>query len=100
MPFSRHIDVMLGKALAMLGFVKRFSLEFRDPYLVKILYVSLLRLDQMNGGLFMTCTSIACAEKEILIAMTDIYVDRCTLIHLDTLAERRSYACVMFVFKI
>jgi hypothetical protein len=32
MSFSRHIDVTVGKILAMLGFVKILSGEFRDPY--------------------------------------------------------------------
>jgi hypothetical protein len=32
------------KALAMLEFVKRLSCEFRDPYTLKALYVSLVRL--------------------------------------------------------
>jgi hypothetical protein len=32
MNFLEHIDVMVGKAFAMLGFYKRLSFEFRDPY--------------------------------------------------------------------
>jgi hypothetical protein len=32
MNFLEHIDVMVGKAFAMLGFIKRLSFEFRDPY--------------------------------------------------------------------
>jgi hypothetical protein len=43
MSFTGHIDVTVGKALAMLGFVKRLSCEFRDPNIVKTLYVSLVR---------------------------------------------------------
>jgi hypothetical protein len=35
--FTGHIDVMVGRALAMLGFVKRLSCEFRDPYTLKTL---------------------------------------------------------------
>jgi hypothetical protein len=31
MSFTGHIDVTVGKALAMLGFVRRLSCEFRDP---------------------------------------------------------------------
>jgi hypothetical protein len=31
MPFTGHIEVTVGKALAMLGFLKRLSCEFRDP---------------------------------------------------------------------
>jgi hypothetical protein len=30
--FTGHIDVTVGRTLAMLGFVKRFSCEFMDPY--------------------------------------------------------------------
>jgi hypothetical protein len=30
MNFSEHIDVMVGKAFAMLGFIRRLSFEFRD----------------------------------------------------------------------
>jgi hypothetical protein len=40
MSFSRHIDVTVGKALAMLGFVKRLSSEFRDPYALNPLCVA------------------------------------------------------------
>jgi hypothetical protein len=41
--FTEHMDVTVGKAFAMLGFVKRLSREFRDPYTLKTLYVSLVR---------------------------------------------------------
>jgi hypothetical protein len=34
MNFSEHIDVMVGKAFAMLGFITRLSFEFRDPYIL------------------------------------------------------------------
>jgi hypothetical protein len=43
MSFSRHIDIKVKKALAMLGFAKRLSGEFRDPYTLRNLYVSLVR---------------------------------------------------------
>jgi hypothetical protein len=42
--FTGHIDVTVGRALAMLGFVKKLSCEFRDPYTFKTLYVSIVRL--------------------------------------------------------
>jgi hypothetical protein len=43
MSLTGHIDVMVGRALAMLGFVKRLSCEFRDPYTIRTLYVSFVR---------------------------------------------------------
>jgi hypothetical protein len=41
--FRNHIDATIGKGLAMLVFIKRLSSEFRDPYTLKALYVSLVR---------------------------------------------------------
>jgi hypothetical protein len=41
--FSMHIDVTVGKALAMLRFVKRLSGEFRDPHTLRTFFVSLVR---------------------------------------------------------
>jgi hypothetical protein len=41
--FLEHVDVMVGKAFAMLGFIRRLSFEFRDPYTLKSLYTSLVR---------------------------------------------------------
>jgi hypothetical protein len=41
MNFSEHIDVMVGKAFAMLGFITRLSFEFRDPSEVSLHVISL-----------------------------------------------------------
>jgi hypothetical protein len=41
--FSEHVHVMVAKAFAMLAFIRRLSLEFRDPYILKSLYTSLVR---------------------------------------------------------
>jgi hypothetical protein len=38
MTFSEHVDVMVAKAFAMLGFISRLSLEFRNPYTLKSLW--------------------------------------------------------------
>jgi hypothetical protein len=43
MTFSEHVDVIVAKAFAILGFIRRLSLEFRDPYPLKFLYTSLDR---------------------------------------------------------
>jgi hypothetical protein len=40
--FSEHVDVMVGKVFAMLGFIRRLSFEFNDPYTLKSLYTSLV----------------------------------------------------------
>lgn len=41
--FADHIDSVVLKANATLGFVKRWSREFRDPYICKQLYCALVR---------------------------------------------------------
>jgi hypothetical protein len=35
MTFSEHMDVMVAKAFAMLGFIRRLLLKFRDLYTLK-----------------------------------------------------------------
>jgi hypothetical protein len=117
--FTGHIDVTVGRALAMLGFVKkRLSCEFREPYTFKTLYVSLLCARNLStpvmcGDLFHDAhiDRIDRVQKKFVryalfgLGWTDMfdlppYVDRCAVIHLETLAEKRLNACVMFIFDI
>jgi hypothetical protein len=42
MNFLEHVDVMVGKACAMMGFIRRLSFEVRDPYTLNSLYTSLV----------------------------------------------------------
>jgi hypothetical protein len=42
MNFSEHVDVTVGKAFAMLGFIRRLLFEFKDAYTLKSLYTSLV----------------------------------------------------------
>jgi hypothetical protein len=42
MTFSEHVDVMVAKAFVMLGFIRRLSLDFRDPYTLKSLFTFLV----------------------------------------------------------
>jgi hypothetical protein len=44
MNYLEHLDVIVGKVFAMLGFIRRLSFEFRDPYTLKGLYTSLFLL--------------------------------------------------------
>jgi hypothetical protein len=43
--FSDHVDVMVAKAFAMLGFIRSLSLEFRDPYTLKSHYTKINELN-------------------------------------------------------
>jgi hypothetical protein len=60
--FTGLIDVTVEKALALLGFVKRLSCEFREPYCLKTflfpLYARILYTPVVCGGLSMVRTSI------------------------------------------
>jgi hypothetical protein len=38
-----HIEAIISKSSRMLGFIKRFSRDFLDPYTHKTLYTSLVR---------------------------------------------------------
>jgi hypothetical protein len=53
--FWSIIDVMVGKAFAMLGFIRRLSFEFRDPSTLRSLYKSLVCLKLWYGSHYMTC---------------------------------------------
>jgi hypothetical protein len=46
------------------------------------------------------CLFVQCVADKRPMYDLPPYVDRCALIHLETLAERRANACVMFVFEI
>jgi hypothetical protein len=52
--FFGAYDVIVGKAFAMLGFIRRLSFEFRDPYMytLRSLYTSLIcsKLEYAKGG--------------------------------------------------
>jgi hypothetical protein len=54
MTFSEHVDVMVAKDFAMLGFIRRFSLVFRDPYTLKSPYMSLVhpKLEYVGCALY------------------------------------------------
>jgi hypothetical protein len=60
--FNGRIDVTVGKALAMLGFVKGLSCDFWDPFLSKPfmfpLCVRSLNTPVVCGGFSMAHTSI------------------------------------------
>jgi len=41
--FSNYISNIVNKASGVLGFIKRWSTEFNDPYMTKTLFISLVR---------------------------------------------------------
>jgi hypothetical protein len=117
MSFTGHINVTVGKALAMMGFGKRLSCKFRDPYTLKTLYVSLVRPKLEYASCVWRpfygahINRIERVQRKFVryamrglgwMDMCDLppYVDRCALIRLETLAERRVMhaSCLFLIF--
>jgi hypothetical protein len=108
---------MVGKAFAMLGFIRRLSFEFSDPYTLRSLYTFLDRpkLEYAScvwSPLYDVRVDKVARVKRMFIryalrglGWTDIYdlppyEHRCALLRLDTPVKRRSIACIMFIFEI
>lgn len=117
MSFRNHIDATIAKGLAMLGFIKRLSSEFQDPYTLKSLYMSLVRSRlEYACCVWQPFYAVHIArieriqEKFVTYALRRLgwdtsrvlppYGSRCSLLGLDTLKMRRVIAKVMFVFDI
>jgi hypothetical protein len=75
-----HKDVTVGKAFAILGFIRRLSFEFRDPNTLRSFYTSLIRPK---------------LEYDF-----PPYEHKCALLRLYTLVKRRSIVCIMFIFDV
>jgi hypothetical protein len=83
-------------------------LEFRDPYTLKSLYTSLVRLNlEYASCVWNPFYDVRVDRVERVLRglgwrdMYDLppYEDRCALLHLDTLTKRRSIVCVMFILN-
>jgi hypothetical protein len=48
--FSEHVEIMVGKVFVILGFIRRLLSEFRDSYILKSLYTSLVRSKLEDAG--------------------------------------------------
>jgi hypothetical protein len=87
MTLSEHVN---AKAFAMLGFIRRLSLEFRDPCTVKSLYTSLVRpKPEYASSVWSPFYNVHVDRVErvcVVWGWTDIhdlppYEDRCVLLH-------------------
>jgi hypothetical protein len=112
MTFLPHIESVVSKSSRMLGFIKRLSKDFHDPYTHKILYTTFVR----SNLEYATCVwsphqAIHSDRLEriqrnfIRFALRQLgwisnplppYVERCGLISLDTLADRRIMSSAIF----
>lgn len=110
--FNEHIDYVICKANSMLGFLKRNSRDFTDPYTLKTLFISLVRphLEYCsiiwNPSYNLHSYRIERVQKSFTRFLffklnwrieTPSYKSRLLLINLNALECRRKYFCVMFV---
>jgi hypothetical protein len=101
------VDGIVLKAFAMLGFIRRLSLEFRDRYTLKSLYTSLVRPKlELPSCVWNPFYDVRVDRVERVqrwfirytlrgLGWTDMhdllqYEDRCALLHLDVLHRKKS----------
>lgn len=115
--FNLHIDSCVSRASSLLGFIKRWSREFDDPYIAKRLYTSLVRPILEYGSLVWSpnyrchIDRIESVQKQFLLfALRNLgwrsdtvlpsYINRLALIDLPTLEHRRIMLGICFMAKL
>ena len=115
--YVRHFSTTIDKANRQLGFMFKISSEFRDPLCFKALYCSLVRsLLEFASVVWSPYQAVWSARFEAVqrrfvryalryLPWSDPrnlppYADRCRLLGLDTLTERRNASNATFVAKI
>lgn len=115
--FRAHYDDMICRANRQLGFMFKIASEFKDPHCLRSLYCALVR-PILESDVVVWCpyqtTWIARFEaiqkKFVRYALRDLpwrdplnlprYEDRCNLLGMQTLSQRRKHAQAVFVAKI
>lgn len=115
--FRAHIDSIIRRANSMLGYVKRWSKEFSNPYVTKSLYVTFVRpileyASQVWSPYYETHSLRieAVQRRFIRFALRGLdwvdsynlppYVDRLKLINLQSLEKRREVADIIFIHQL
>ena len=113
--FHLHIDSCVNKAKSLLGFIKRWSKEFDDPYVTKRLFVSIVRPVLEYGCILWSpfykchCDKIESVQVQFLIfalrglnwnpsELLPPYKSRLLLINLPTLEKRRFMLRALFSY--
>lgn len=115
--FRLHYNDIISKANRQLGFIFKISSEFKDPLCLRSLYCALVRsILESNSVVWCpyqttwTARIEAIQRKFVRYALRHLpwrdplnlprYEDRCRLLGLQTLDQRRNTAQVVFVAKI
>lgn len=115
--FNKHMELTTSKARGMLGFICRWSREFKDPYILKTLYCSFVR-PILEYGSSVWCpryqdhiADIESVQKRFLIVALQYlhwndpirlppYNQRLLLLNLPTLKKRRIISNVLLIFDL
>lgn len=115
--FDDHIENIVNKANSVLGFVRRWCKEFKDPHITKTLYCALVRsILEYACPVWAPFYSVHINRLEsvqrrfLRFALYHLpwsdpirlppYADRLKLLNLETLEERRCNSRIVFAFKI
>lgn len=116
MNFLLHITGSINKARVALGYIKRWSKEFNDPYIMKALYMSLVRPILEYGSIIwdpiyqIHSNAIESVQKQFLLFCLrglnfdalnmPSYSARLALIKLPSLKSRRTMLNVSFLLNV
>uniref|UniRef100_A0A0A1X4N6 Probable RNA-directed DNA polymerase from transposon BS n=1 Tax=Zeugodacus cucurbitae TaxID=28588 RepID=A0A0A1X4N6_ZEUCU len=115
--FNSHVNSIVLKAKGALSFVKRWSKEFSDPYITKILFTTLVRPILEYGSVVWNPSyqshsdKLESVQKQFLLfALGHLhwdsrlnlppYTSRLKLINLPTLTSRREMLGIIFLVKL
>jgi hypothetical protein len=108
--FDLHVNYVISRSLSILGFVKRFGKELSDPYVLKTIYSAFVHSVLESGSCVWSLNfevhrrRIESVQRKFLrfalrgLGWSDpfnlpAYEDRCNLLNLQTLANRRDIFC-------
>ncbi|XP_055381340.1 uncharacterized protein LOC129611940 [Condylostylus longicornis] len=115
--FRQHYNAVISKANSVLGFVKRYTKEFNDPYVIKTLFVALVRphleyasqvwspsyrdhvnrLEAVQKNFLRYALRNFHWENPIILPP---YGDRLLLLQMKTLESRRIVADILFIVQV
>lgn len=114
--FNHHIDKISNGSMSMLGFIKRRTYEFNDPYVARTLYLSLVRPLLENACTIWSpsydtySNRIESVQKQFLLfSLRNLgwssyrlpkYEHRLLLLNLITLKMRRELFDCMYIFDL
>lgn len=115
--YKSHINYVIGKAKSILGWIKRYSYEFDDPWIIKRLFETfVLPILEYASHIWSPTAQVDCIRIEslqkqfLLYALRKFgwadrfdlpsYRDRLLYFHMNTLEDRRRIYQIIFIFAL